>query len=405
MGLLASSAVTGCGVADTFTDRVRDAQAEEPSVVTIGVMVPQSGAYRIAGQGVLESVRAAVHDATPVPGWVVKVSAVDSFADDLEGAALTAHLLEAAETLEDDDSVVAVVGGMSSEAVLATAPMLSDEAVPLLSPSDDDPRHYRGADPQQPSRPWRAYGVTTVLSDPQVVALAEYMTVDLGLHRVAVVHDGSPRSTDRLDDLERALAVRDGKVVSRGMVTSPDSTGARASRKSAKAAAEAVRRDNSEAVVVLGDETLVSLLRSALGTDLPLGVPADSLAAPLADLPEELEGVLVAKGGPDPDAGRDELSAKLAESAGGAPGPYGTAAYDAARLVLEGLNRCLPAAEVGQVAAPLSSPPRESCADDIVFASASGISREVVLDEYGARVGMLAAMGAVSSGKWRALAE
>lgn len=392
--LLGSSVIfSGCGIVDGATARFQDAQQESPSVVTIGVLSAQTGPARVAGTGVVESVRAAVAD-SPVPaGWMVEVSAVDSFHGDLTGATLTEALIDDAEQLLDDDSVAAVVGGLSESEVLVTAPLLSDFAVPLLSPADEDPTHWRGADAAAPSRPWRAYGVTTVLAAPQETALAEHLVVAKNARKISVVHDGSPGASDRLDDLQRAVEMRGGTVVE---------TSAAASTREVKRAVAAAT-STADAVVVLGAADLVARVRSSAGPDLPVAAVAHLLGAPLAEVASELDGLVVARGGPSPSKGRGQLERAVSAGSASPPGPYGVAAYDAARLIMEGLDRCLPRAADGEVAAPVDFPPRSSCADDIVFAEAAGLTRSVLLNDMGARVGMLGDVGEVQGGRWRAV--
>jgi hypothetical protein len=108
-----------------------------------------------------------------------------------------------------------------------------------------------------------------------------------------------------------------------------------------------------------------------------------------------LDGALAPRAGPDPRRGTDELTARYADGGRDAdPGPYGPAAYDGARLIVDALGRCLPDPQRS------TSPSRSACRAEIAGTVWDGLTGGIQLDEYGARLGLLPRVATLRDGEW-----
>jgi ABC-type branched-subunit amino acid transport system substrate-binding protein len=357
---LAAAAVvlSGCGAADSVLERVQGSDEPAPAVATIAVLVPQNSGLARAGAGVDAAVRRAVDDSGGVRGWTVEVRTLP-----LDGPDLPATL----ETLAADDALVAVVTGFEPTDVRTTVPVLDAAGVAVVSPADSDPRHLYGADPRSQLRPWSGYSSLAVDPHPEQSALAEYLVRSARARTIVVLSD-SPSSTGPVDALTQAVDQR-----GRARVVVVPVTERRAAAQVQEALADL---DASTAVVVDGPVELAQAARAAGAGTLAF------LARPDGLTPEQsaaLAGAVAADRGLDPARGSDELTALLD---GEGAGPYGPAAYDTGRLVVDALTRCLRNE-------PSSSPSRSRCKAEVAGSQWTGLTGPVVFDEYGGRLGLL----------------
>jgi len=373
--LAAATVAPGCSITDSLVERVSPEEPPATSTVTIGVLAPLSGGQTRAGRSVVDAVEQAVDDAPGVDGWQVEVIAYDLAAQSREE-----HVAE----LKADDTTVAVVTGFGPDDVRTIVPELDESGLTVLSPADTDPRHVRGADPVSPLRPWSGYLTVAVEPTPKQTALADHLVRVVGAQKALVVSDGSSASAGRAAALSGALAERG--VSEAETVTFGDEDGAASVQ-------EAISSLDS------GD---------ALVFDVPADVAADlagarrdgvalALMSPLEGLtPEQataLSGSLAPLPGQDPRQGASELAdAFEASGRAGTVGPWGPAAYDGTRLLVDTFTRCLPARS--------SSPSRSACRAEVAGTSWSGITGPIQFDEYGARLGLLPGVVVLRDGSW-----
>ncbi len=361
--LLAAAAValSGCGAADTVLQRVRPQETPVVPTVSLVLLVPQQSGLTRAGAGVEAAARLAVDDSGGIDGWTVDVQTIDLDADNL-----AARLDEVVES----DTAVAVITGFEAEDVRTVVPVLDAAGLSVLSPADTDPRHFYGSDPEQPLRPWTGYSSVAVDPSPEQTALADHLVRSVGARRVVVLTDGSSEADGRVDALAEALDERSRIPVTVVPISHR--------RVGAQVAAALEGADSRTAVVVDAPLPVAQAAASASAGSLALLTRPESLTS---DEATALAGALSADQGLDPGRGSDELDESLPGDVTG--GPYGPAAYDAARLVMQALARCLPDPQVA------SSPSRAACKPVVQGTPITGLTGRVVLDEFGARTGLL----------------
>lgn len=138
------------------------------------------------GSSTQRAVALAVADYGPIKGHEVTIGAgLDSLCTPEGGAA-------AAETVIGDRRVVGVIGTSCSAAAVKASPILSEAGLVLISPSNTAPsltsdlRSNAGADH------YPGYFRTTNNDLYEAEAVAAFAHHDLGLHEMAVFHDGDP---------------------------------------------------------------------------------------------------------------------------------------------------------------------------------------------------------------------
>ncbi|TDE00197.1 ABC transporter substrate-binding protein [Jiangella asiatica] len=372
---VSATLLASCGMVSALGD---DDAGEQSA--TVAVLVPASGWQEADGAGVLAAVEAAIGaTADDIGGWTVEVAAVDE-----NGAELGDEVGE----LVDGD-LIAVIGGLSTEAVRAVQPVLDDESVLFVSPADVDPVHTRGANPSAPLRPYRSYFRTAVGDESPAAALGRYAVTGLAASAVAVVDGGDAREAAAFAD---AVGAAGGEVVARGtvadvaaVVTAAEEDGARAvfvsgTSNAATETAEEVRRTGLDATL-LGAAAFEADDSDSGDDGVPEGVRDGAVTATTAEL--------------DPTRG-----ASLPSNAdtGTDAGAYGAAAYDAATAVGTVLDRCLPPASSASAA-------RRGCVGEMVQLDFAGVTGEVAFDAFGDRDGGTVAFSVLRDGRWRPVAD
>jgi ABC-type branched-subunit amino acid transport system substrate-binding protein len=379
VALLVAAAVTssGCSVADTIAERFApDTEVGTPTV-TIAVLVPMSGGQTRNGMNVLASVKQAVADAGGVPGWEVVVREYDVTSPTLD---------EELAEIEGDDTTVSVITGFGPDDIRTIVPRLDDAGLSIVSPADSDPRHVRGADPANPIRPWSGYVTVAVDPDPEESALADHLVRVDQVETAVVIDDGTSPSAERAASI--VTAFRERGVLDVTEVSWDGSAVSRALRASVRDLAP------GDALVVDGSPQLVAATR-ALAADGVVVAMAEKPAELTAGEAGALQGVLAPQSGRDPARGSTELEEAFA--AAGTPvtvGPFGPAAYDGARTLVDVYSRCLPDPTRS------SSPSRSTCRTDLAGTTWDGLTGPIQFDEFGARLELLPAVVSLKGDSW-----
>jgi branched-chain amino acid transport system substrate-binding protein len=182
------------------------AAAKKPTV-TIGVIAPIAGGLTSFGLGIRNSVDLAVTQANgdeALPGWTIKVRALDDSSDPAKGRA-------DARRLAADKSVVAVIGPYNSGVALEAAPVLAKSGVALVSPSNTLTSLTVGADPAHPKRPWKTY-FRMVGPDSQQADFLARRARALGFSTAAVVSETKAVSKGLADRFATAFVADGGTV-------------------------------------------------------------------------------------------------------------------------------------------------------------------------------------------------
>ncbi|MGB9375045.1 MAG: ABC transporter substrate-binding protein [Jiangellales bacterium] len=376
--LVAAAATTsGCSVTDTITERLSPQTEVGTPTVTIAVLAPLSGGQTRSGTNVVESVKQAVADSGGVPGWEVAVREYD-----LSSATLADDLAE----IEKDDTTVSVITGFGPADIRTIVPQLDDAGLSMISPADSDPRHVRGADATNPIRPWSGYMTVAVDPTPEESALADHLVRVQGVDRVVVVDDAASSGDARTDAV--ATAFRERGVLDVDVVSWDGSKTSRQVRRTIRGL------DPGDALVVDGSPALAAKAGA---------VAVDGVVLALTTLPDDmsedetagLQGVLAPQLGADPARGSAELADSFAAS--DTPftvGPFGPAAYDGTRMLVDTYTRCLPDPTRS------TSPSRSQCRIALAGATWTGLTGPIQFDEFGARLGLLPAVVSLDGESW-----
>ena len=158
------------------------------------------------GSSTQRAVALAVADYGPIKGHEVTMGAgLDSLCTPEGGAA-------AAQTVIGDRRVVGVIGTSCSAAAVKASPILSEAGLVLISPSNTAPsltsdlRGNAGADH------YPGYFRTTNNDLYEAEAVAGFALHDLGLHEMAVFHDGDPYTSGLANAFAAAFAQGGGTV-------------------------------------------------------------------------------------------------------------------------------------------------------------------------------------------------
>lgn len=192
------------------------AAAAKP-VVKIGVLAPIDAGLTEFGQGIRNSVQVAVDRANKrnaIPGWKIKLVAVDDSSDPDIGAA-------AAASLAADPDVIGVVGPYNSGVAEAALPVLAAAELALVSPSNTLTSLTRGPDAANPVRPYDTY-FRMVASDALQAPFLAKRVYARGIRTVAVVSETKAVSKGLADAFATAFNAEGGKVTVKRVV--PDGT-------------------------------------------------------------------------------------------------------------------------------------------------------------------------------------
>ena len=159
-------------------------------------------------------VELALADYGPIRGHAVSMGAgLDSLCTEEGGRA-------AADTVTGDPRVVGVIGTSCSVAAAAASPILSEAGLVMLSPLNTAPSLTSDLRGNAGSNHHPGYYRTTSNDLHEAQAVAQFAYNDLGLRRMAAIHDGDPYTTGLTDAFTAAFEELGGSVavasVSRG---------------------------------------------------------------------------------------------------------------------------------------------------------------------------------------------
>lgn len=181
--LILGAALAGCGASKT---------ASQPDLVTIGANLEMTGSNASFGTSSLNGIHMAVEDANVnggVLGKKIQVIAVDNRSEVAGATDALAKLVE--------NKVSAIIGPDTSSNVIALAPLVAADKVPLISPSGTNPDIT--VDPKTGKT--REYLFRACFTDPyQGKVMADFAVDRLKVKKAAVLVDNS-------SDYSKGLAV------------------------------------------------------------------------------------------------------------------------------------------------------------------------------------------------------
>ncbi len=349
------------------------AAAKKARVVTIGVIAPLDAGLTSFGQGIRDSVELAVKQANEenaIPGWTIKVRALDDSSDPAKGA-------RAAKKLAADPTVVAVVGPYNSGVAEKVVPVLAAKDIALVSPSNTLTSLTLGEDPDEPERPYDNYFRLVGPDSLQAVFLAEQARAK-GFGIAAVVSETKAVSKGLADRFDAAFAQEGGTTAVR--TTVPDGATAEQFTEFITAAMQA----NPDVVFFGGEYNVGATLRNAAfaaGVRAPqMGGDGMNDSEYIAATGQAGDGSLASSVGAPLETlpGADQFLAAYA-AAGNTSDPtnFGPYAYDATNTVVAALAPRLK----GKKAIPSNT--RDKVVAGIQRTDTTGLTGRIAFDRYG----------------------
>lgn len=361
-----------------------------PKVAKIAVIAPLDGGLVQFGRGIRNSVQLAVAQANErkaVPGWTLRVEALDDSSDPAKGEA-------AARRVAADKAVVGVVGTYNSGVAAKVAPILAAEGIAMISPGNTDPALTLGPNPQTPTRPWPSYFRMVPNDNAQAPFLAQQALSEVKATRVAVVSETKPVSKGLADGFVSAFTQGGGTVAVQRVV--PDTTVDFVDViKDLLAAKPDLVFFGGEYQVGAGfrkQATAAGLTAPVMGGD---GLKDDAY---IADAGKPSEGDLASTVG-SPVASNPSAGPFAAAYAGARyaepPSDFGPYAYDAANLLVNAATKAL--AGAGSVTRAV----RDQVVASVQAAQGPGASGSLGFDAFGDTTDKVLTLYRVTDGEWK----
>lgn len=381
-------AVVACGSKSSSVSTEAPASTEAgPRVVTIGVITPQVAGLTDFGLGILHSVELAVaqaNEANAVPGWTIKVRALDDSSDPELGKKAAAEMIA-------DESVVGLVGPYNSGVSAAMLPELAAAGLPMISSSNTLTDLTLGSDQASPKRQFANYFRMVGADDKQSLFLAE-QAYAAGYRKVAVVSETKAVSKGLADRFVPAFEALGGTVVVREVVADGATDFADFIAKANAAQPDFVFFGGEYPVAAALRKQAVAggLTVALMGGD---GIKDDAL---IAQAGADAEGIVASSVGRPLDSMSSAAAFLSSYQAAGYPHPssaYGPYAYDAANAII----RALPASLNGKQK-PIDA--RNVLLKALMTVSFDGASGKVAFDQYGDTLYPVFTLYTVKNGAW-----
>jgi branched-chain amino acid transport system substrate-binding protein len=384
--LVASLALGACG---SRSDSASSAGADSGKVATIGVIAPLSGDLSALGLGIQHSVELAVqqaNDAKTIPGWTLKVEAVDDQAQTGPGQ-------NAATKLAGDETVVGVVGNLNSSVSQVTQPIFANAGIAQVSPANTNPSLTIGDDPANPKRVYPTYFRTCTTDAVQGPFAAQYL-LGKGIKNVATVNDKKTYGQGLVNAFETEFKKGGGTIVSHQEINADDTT------KDYSSVIAALKPTNPEAVYYGGEYPQAGPLSQQMkdnGLNVPL-MGGDGIFDPkfieLAG-PKSTGDLATSVGAPTDStpAGQKFLADYKAAGFADPAGAYGGYSYDAANAIIQALKTSLKDASDAKSA-------REATVTALGSVSFDGVTGTVAFDEFGDATSKVITVYTVKDGAW-----
>src|SRR5256885_2849684 len=360
---------SACGSNKNETQKGSDGSGQ---TVRIGVIAPLSGALSAIGAGIRNGTDLATrqaNDAQKIKGWKIGLAAEDDTATPDVGA-------NAATKLSDDKSVMGVVGTLNSSVAEKVAPILNNQHVVMVSPSNTNPSLTQGTDPNKKVRPFEYYFRVATTDAIQGPFAANFAYNTAGKRNVVVIHDKKTYGQGLALQF-KAQFEKDGGKVPTVETVEPD-------EKDFSAVLSRVKRFNPDMIYFGGEYPAASLLTSQAdqqGLKVPLMGGDGIFDKTYIDVAKQAgEGDFATSVGAPTDQLPTAKAFVDAYAAAKYPDPYsayGAYAYDAPNVIIQGLSKVLPGQK--KIDDDLRVKFRQAVQD----ASIDGVTGRVAFDQFG----------------------
>jgi len=363
-----------CGGTDDDDDA--GGAADDAKTLKIGVIAPLTGDLSALGLGIRNGVDLAIQQANEedkIPGYKLELAAEDDTAKPDVGA-------QVATKLSSDDEVVAVVGTLNSSVAESVQPVLAGEDITMVSPANTGVSLTYGKDAANPQRPYPNYFRVATTDAVQGPFAADFVSKDVKATEVAIVHDNKTYGKGLTEAFAERFKANGGKVVLTETVNPGD--------KDFGAVVSRIRRARPDLVYYGGEYPEASLLSSQLdaadieaplmggdgiyddtffetGGEGTIGDYATSVGAPLTEL----------------ESAADFIEAYDAAGFDDPPSAYGGYAFDAANVIIKGLEESLGGGE-GDTDADIATI-RTDLIEAVQGVEIDGVTGPVAFDELG----------------------
>lgn len=192
----------------------RSAAGQSPGLVEVGVgeavqirsLLSHTGADSL-GASLRYGVELAVRDYGDLHGHAIELG------DPLDSGCAPEAGREAARRITADARVLGVIGTSCSAAAVAVSPLLSAAGLVLVSPSNTSPRLTSDLAGSAGSDYHPGYFRVSNNDLYGALAVADFAYGELGLRRMAAIHDGDPYTTALVDAFGAAFRDRGGELV------------------------------------------------------------------------------------------------------------------------------------------------------------------------------------------------
>jgi branched-chain amino acid transport system substrate-binding protein len=387
--LAATVVLSACGSNKNETQKGADGNGSD-KVVKIGVVAPLSGALTALGVGIRNGADLAVkqaNEAKKIKGWKIVLAPEDDTATPDVGA-------NAATKLSDDKSVMAVIGTLNSSVAEKVAPILNNQHVAMVSPSNTNPTLTQGNDPAKKARPFEYYFRVATTDLIQGPFAANYAYNDAKKRNVVVIHDKKTYGQGLALQFKGQFEKNGGKVPTVETVEPDD--------KDFSAVLSRVKRFNPDMIYFGGEYPAASLLTSQAdqqGLKVPLMGGDGIFDKTYIDVAKQAgEGDFATSVGAPTDQLPTAKAFVDAYKAAGYADPYsayGAYAYDAANAIIEALSKVLP--DQSKIDDALRVKFRQALQDG----SIDGVTGKVAFDQFGDTTTRILTVYKVDGGVWK----
>lgn len=289
-------------------------------VVKIGMGAPMTGGYSSFGIDISQGAAIAMEDAGDVLGWQFALDAQDDGGGAEGGAAV-------ANKFANDPAIVAVAGHIFSGASAAAIPIYEKVGIPMLSPS--------ATTPSLTTLGSKVFNRIAFTDGLQGKYASEFLFNNLGITKLAVMHDGSDYGKGLAEIVAAEFAALGGTVVAEEAVTPGETDFTAVLSTVASSAPEAIYFGG---YIAEGSVIVNELKQTGMEDVIFFGCDGTYGDKFLENTGANGEGAYatVAPASPDSDA-KSAFNAKYEEEFGSAPGtlsPFTWAGYDSAAALV-----------------------------------------------------------------------
>jgi len=176
--------------------------------IKVGFAGPMTGDYSQFGVDMSNAMKLAVADMGDVQGWKVEM-AIEDDGGGAEGGAAVANKLVA------DPTFVAMAGHAFSGATAAAMPIYEKAGVPMMSPS--------ATNPDLTAKGSTVFNRNAFTDTEQGIGAAKYLFENLGIKKLALMHDGSDYGQGLAKVVEENFVAMGGESVAFEAITPGES--------------------------------------------------------------------------------------------------------------------------------------------------------------------------------------